>query len=275
MFENLFVATALSAVSCPKKSARGAAGVGGMVLWERNSDGPVNYLAPTHHTLSIYQGGGSQTWSCEHRRWGFSKAICLLPEGYDTTWHHQGFVRNLHIYFTNTELESLNGRAMADPAPLIYGVHSGMSKLASVLADDLDWTDDGDRLARDHLVLAILSQISRAERVSATGLSPQDVRRVEGRMTSLEMGIPRLADLASDLSMSPRHLTRLYKATTGKTLARRQREIQILRAEHLLSGALPLADIAFSCGFSSQSHFTTVFWQETGTTPAAWRKRAR
>jgi AraC-like DNA-binding protein len=35
---------------------------------------------------------------------------------------------------------------------------------------------------------------------------------------------------------------------------------------------MPIAQIALECGFSSQSHLTTMFRQLTGMPPAAWRR---
>ena len=40
----------------------------------------------------------------------------------------------------------------------------------------------------------------------------------------------------------------------------------------LTTPSLPLAEIAFICGFSSQSHFTQIFKSITGTTPYQYRK---
>jgi AraC family transcriptional regulator len=37
----------------------------------------------------------------------------------------------------------------------------------------------------------------------------------------------------------------------------------------------PIADIAYATGFSSQSHMTTTFTRELGTTPAQIRSQAR
>ena len=71
--------------------------------------------------------------------------------------------------------------------------------------------------------------------------------------------------------MSPRHLTRAYKATTGQTLTQRFRELQMLRACELLATELSLAEIALACGFSSQSHFTTAYRRHFGQTPGQAR----
>lgn len=272
MLESLTIARALGNVSTPIKQRDDLSGIRGMILWERRSDGPLDYLAPNHHTLSVYQGGGNGTWSCESRAWGFSEAVCLLPEGYDARWKHNGYVKNLHLYFTAEDLEAMNWTDSGDPAPLIFGRHPLLNTLSAALANDLDWAEPADRLAVDHLVLAMMSQMSRAETSLARVLSPAALKRIEARMHALEDGVPSLAALAGQVGMSPRHLTRLFKAATYRTLSDRQRQIQVETAKTLLRGSEPLSSVAIACGFGSQSHFTRIFRSETGITPAIWRK---
>ncbi|MBL3576436.1 helix-turn-helix domain-containing protein [Rhodovulum sulfidophilum] len=43
----------------------------------------------------------------------------------------------------------------------------------------------------------------------------------------------------------------------------------------LLSGPAPLVQIADTCGFASQSHFTRAFKAATSTTPAGWRRAVK
>ena len=271
-FESLSVARALSAVSNPLKVSDGVAGVRGMVLWERRSDGPVDYLAPNHHTLSIYLGGGNSTWSCENRSWGFSDAICLLPKGHDSRWKHNGYVKNLHLYFTDDDLAELNWSCSPIFNPVIYARNRLLHSLADTLANELDWSEPGDRLAVDHLVLAMLSQFGKTERSTMLDLPPVIQRRLEERMSALEEGPATLAELAQLANMSPRHLSRLYKATTRQTLMERQREIQVDNVKGKMACNESLLQIASDCGFSSQSHLTRVFRKATGMTPTEWRR---
>jgi len=46
---------------------------------------------------------------------------------------------------------------------------------------------------------------------------------------------------------------------------------RIERAKTLLKGSLPLVEVASTCGFVDQSHFTKVFRGLEGVTPGAWR----
>jgi len=118
LFTEPGVPRALGAVSNPVKQCNSFTGGQGMVLWEQNSNGQIEYLAPNHHTLSAYLGGGNGTWSCENRVWGFADAICLLPKGMDTRWKHGGNVKNLHLVFTDDDLAELSWAESAAPAPI-------------------------------------------------------------------------------------------------------------------------------------------------------------
>ncbi|MGK9286391.1 helix-turn-helix transcriptional regulator [Sinorhizobium meliloti] len=42
----------------------------------------------------------------------------------------------------------------------------------------------------------------------------------------------------------------------------------------LLETDASLSEVAISCGFSDQSHFTRVFTNVVGTTPGLWRRTA-
>jgi AraC family transcriptional regulator len=39
----------------------------------------------------------------------------------------------------------------------------------------------------------------------------------------------------------------------------------------MLSTSMPLSEIALNCGMADQAHFTRIFRQSTGDTPARWR----
>lgn len=90
--------------------------------------------------------------------------------------------------------------------------------------------------------------------------------------TNLDSTI-RLQDLANLVGLSVFHFAREFKALTDQTPMRYllERRIEFAKRRMLEKPRMPLAVIAFECGFSSQSHFTTNFRQVTGMTPAAWR----
>lgn len=79
-----------------------------------------------------------------------------------------------------------------------------------------------------------------------------------------------LADVAGTSRVE---FARRFKAFTGMSpyrfvLARRFRRAQQL----LLSSALPLGEVAYAVGYSSQSHMTSVFQRDAGMTPKEYRR---
>lgn len=81
--------------------------------------------------------------------------------------------------------------------------------------------------------------------------------------------------LAAVVSMNAFQLGRHFKVSTGMTLHQYITRSRIRRAMTLLARAeLGIADIALEVGFSCQSHLTTQFLRQTGTTPGAFRRAA-
>lgn len=86
----------------------------------------------------------------------------------------------------------------------------------------------------------------------------------------------RLEALAQAAAMSLYHFAHSFRLAVGMSphayvLARRLR-----RAEDLLRrGDAGLTEIALSCGFASQAHFTTAFQRATGVPPGVYRRLLR
>jgi AraC family transcriptional regulator len=81
-----------------------------------------------------------------------------------------------------------------------------------------------------------------------------------------------LRDLADECSLSVRHFTRTFRQTMGMSLHRwlTLHRVDVAK-KMLLNREKSLADVALSCGFADQSHFTRVFAGMTGFTPHGWR----
>lgn len=109
-------------------------------------------------------------------------------------------------------------------------------------------------------------------RVYKGGLSPQMQTAINYINHNLNRTIS-LAEIADAVGVSSHHFARAFKQSTGiaphKYLTQRRLEC----AKSLLSDPkVPLAEIAFRLGFSSQAHFTTVFRQSLGITPKSYSK---
>jgi AraC family transcriptional regulator len=83
-------------------------------------------------------------------------------------------------------------------------------------------------------------------------------------------------EIASVAGLSKYHFGKAFRRSTGITLhgyvlARRMRRSQVLLAR----SDLPFSAIAQAAGFSSQSHFTSVFTTRVGTPPSSYRNSHR
>ena len=77
--------------------------------------------------------------------------------------------------------------------------------------------------------------------------------------------------------LDPAHgLAEKARRSTGVPRHRWLQHRRIDLAQDLLRRtAMPLADIAFACGFAGQSHFRRVFTAVVGRSPGAWRREYR
>jgi AraC-like DNA-binding protein len=86
---------------------------------------------------------------------------------------------------------------------------------------------------------------------------------------------PKVAikDAARACAISAGHFARSFKGSTGCSPYRWATERRLERAKYLLINTPnSLADLALSCGYAGQSHFTRVFSRHVGMTPGAWRR---
>ena len=82
--------------------------------------------------------------------------------------------------------------------------------------------------------------------------------------------IEKLAELAA---LSPYHFIRVFKKETGMTPHEYTVNLKIRTVKYLLKNTtLPVKDICFEAGFSSESVLCSAFKRNTGYSPSAYRK---
>jgi AraC-like DNA-binding protein len=81
-----------------------------------------------------------------------------------------------------------------------------------------------------------------------------------------------LPELARELHVSPHHLSRVFRASAGHTIARHRMRLRARSAlERLSGGERDIGRLAADLGFADQSHLCRVVRAETGRTPSALR----
>lgn len=104
--------------------------------------------------------------------------------------------------------------------------------------------------------------------------TPQLVRRID-ELLNAHLATPMtLEELAAEVSMSARHLTRCYRTHTGMTIHDRQEALRLERAAQLLRRTnLPITEIAHAVGISNAAYLAGRFWQRFSLTPREFRRR--
>lgn len=84
-----------------------------------------------------------------------------------------------------------------------------------------------------------------------------------------------IAEMAEVAFLSPFHFVRSFSKAVGETPLRYVARRRMEEAQKLLRDSqLSIADVAHACGYSSQSHMTTVFKRIAGITPGGYRRGA-
>jgi AraC-like DNA-binding protein len=105
------------------------------------------------------------------------------------------------------------------------------------------------------------------------GLSPLQLRKIADYAENLWGKVATTSDIADLLEISPRHLSRLFKIATGRTIHDYLAEMRLRRAISLLTNTdLSLKEISHRLGHSRHSGFTSAFRAATGKTPSEFRR---
>jgi len=127
-------------------------------------------------------------------------------------------------------------------------------------------------------IVELLRRLGSAE--SSKGergrLRAGQIALIRERVMLADSPTPSVGELARLCGMSDRTLLRLFKRTTGETVAAFVRQIRIDEARALLKTTdLALKEVAFRLGFSSHSSFAAAFHREVGVTPFDYRRENR
>lgn len=256
-------------------------------IW-RNAHDATRYVAPGHHTVSLYLQGGFDTY--RHEAPGARGApgkLCVMPAGHESSWVVGAEQRFLHLYVEPDRLAAWVVR-LFDREPRELQLHdltfAVNERLAAPLARlaGLDWTDTDDRAranAMAHDVIALLVQDHTGRTPSQRlrgGLSGGVRRRVVDHVDAHLDRSLTVGELAGIAALSEAHFAHMFRASFGMAphawvLARR-----IERARQLLQHTgLPLDAVAQACGFASASHLVRRFAAEVGVPPGRFRQALR
>ena len=162
-------------------------------------------------------------------------------------------------------LDSINH--LADPE---------VSRLARRLVLELSLRHTAAELAVEALALEMLVVAARAHLPDDGPRAPVWLTRVRDRLHDDFRHAPDLQTLAAGAGVHPAHLTRTFRRHFGRSIGGYLRQVRLdWAAQRLATSDDLLVDVAAQAGFADQSHFTRLFRQQIGCTPARYRHRAR
>lgn len=215
------------------------------------------------------------------------RRICVTPGGTAVRWQHCGHPEILQIYLRQSAYASAVAEmygvdpSAAEIVPRFAILDPLLEELALTVASVLRDGSLRDGLYIDTLAQMIIVHLARHHSSqSRTDPGPVVSRiptwKIRRLIDFIEENLDRdltLETLAAQVDISPLYLPRAFKAAVGQSTHQYVLRRRVERARKLLETSdIPIADIALSSGFSSQSHLSNWFLKVVGVSPATYRR---
>lgn len=186
--------------------------------------------------------------------------------------HYLSEVRCLIVRIDPAILTRLREHAAVLSRPgEVHGLAS--TWLAGRLQREFLAQDDIAGLAIEGILLEILAESARSIGQPDGGRAPRWLKRVHETLEDNYLSSPSLTELATIAGVHQVHLSREFRKHYNCTIGEFIRKRRVEHACSLLSQSdSPLSEIALTCGFSDQSHFSAMFKTHIGLTPAKFRE---
>ena len=135
-----------------------------------------------------------------------------------------------------------------------------------------------DADAESALVVALRSLWRNYRTTSAESHDVQDLHAVERARDYIGARFAkqvRLASIAAECGLSAFQLIRVFQRVLGVSPYAYLVQLRVNRARDMLHQGIGVSEVAYSCGFSDQSHLTRVFKKAVGVPPGMYRKSVR
>jgi AraC family transcriptional regulator len=171
----------------------------------------------------------------------------------------------------NRDLSCALGATLDDPVWM---------QATQLLMPALQAPDQTNQLFLDHVFLALAAHfvarycgVTFDESPARGGLAPWQLRVSEDLILNRLDGKVSLAEMATACGLTSSYFARAFKCSTGLPPHRWLLKKRIEKSQNLmLHTNLTLLEIALTCGFTDQSHFTRVFVRHCALNPSSWRR---
>ena len=231
---------------------------------------------PEHsHELAFFtlilKGGYSETYGSKNFEYS---PMTVLWRGPEISHSDSIDAAKSHFFFIEINrscLDKLHQYEKRVPEHL-YEQNGSLSWLASRLRYEMAEGDVCVPLIAEGITLEMLAYLTRKKLTPETR-APKWLGRVVERLNDEFTENISSEELALEANVHPVHLASVFRRFYHQTIGEYVQKKRVAHAsELLLNREIPLTEIAYSAGFSDQSHFTRVFRRFTGLTPGAFRR---
>lgn len=258
--------------------------------------GVIPPYVPTSTEIAVLVRGATvvtrRTGSYEQRIVGFPGTIGLCPVGV-----REDFARittdideMLHVYLAPTPFATLSKHTSQNFDATSVRYEGGfkdpvLEHIAACILRELQCESFfGDILMAtlaDSLAVRLLSNYSTLsanpirDGQRSKALDSRRLRRVLDYIDSNLTNQISAEALAGVASLSRFHFSRMFKAATGRSPSQYVGDRRLELAKSLLQLGASVAQVAYDCGFSSESNFARSFRRCTGVSPGQYRNSIR
>lgn len=237
--------------------------------------------AHLHQVMLVQSGSGVA--HIEGRQISFADGVLMnVPPGVVHAFRFspgtQGFVVTLAAEILDLILDGAGDVRHTLAQPSVCQAPAAMAELMQGIWAEFNGLDGARALMLRGLCSTLLVLVVRELAKTSDKPTEQDkgqvFQRFEALLQSNFLNHWGVADYARELSVSPTHLSRVVKATTGVPASQMIQARLIREARQRLAYTnLRVSTIAYTLGFSDPAHFSRVFTRDTGISPRTFRQQ--
>lgn len=243
-----------------------------MILTEVKHANPIR--VPRHsHELGFFQ----LLLNGNYRETGGGKTFTLYPM--TLSWHrpwlmHQDEIGNDGARFFVIEIKLPYLKKLEElikPPDDFYVKNEPLSWLACRLFHEFRNWELGSNLVSEGIALEMLGWLAKNQNFEEKR-QPLWLKRIIEKLNEEFRTNLTSEELAAEANVHPVYLASIFRQFYHETMGEYVQKLRLKHATELLNNkALSLADVAYSSGFSDQSHMNRIFKRFIGQTPGSLR----
>lgn len=252
----------------------------GFLLTETAYEGGINIPTHSHDVASfcfVRRGSYIESYG-KHVRICSPRTLIFRPPGEEHKIHTDHFGRPGYCF--NIEVAPQSLARLTEYAPVTTtscdyrdGV---MTALAIRIYREFQEHDEISSFMIECLTLELMGHLFRRGAAGIERTPPRWLLQVRDTLCDQFSTRINFRDVANSVGVHPSHLTRVFRQHYHCTMGDYIRKLRVeFACEELSKIKFSLVEIAFAAGFSDQAHFSRVFKDRTGLTPAEYRSVAR